>query len=115
MSNHIFKGSGVAIVTPMFEDGSVNYEEYGIRILRTREAVADHNLTEFIARIVNAGCIGKDNLGVICIIDGPDVCTGRLRLMRYYGNLHSRDVIDECGLTYIRSSENGYIAAVSCN
>ena len=29
MSNHIFKGSGVAIVTPMFEDGSVNYEEYG--------------------------------------------------------------------------------------
>ncbi len=29
MSNHIFKGSGVAIVTPMNEDGSVNFEEYG--------------------------------------------------------------------------------------
>ena len=29
MANHIFKGSGVAIVTPMFEDGSVNYDEYG--------------------------------------------------------------------------------------
>ena len=29
MSNHIFKGSGVAIVTPMYEDGSVNYDEYG--------------------------------------------------------------------------------------
>ena len=26
MANHIFKGSGVAIVTPMFEDGSVNYD-----------------------------------------------------------------------------------------
>ncbi len=29
MSNHIFKGSGVAIVTPMNADGSINYDEYG--------------------------------------------------------------------------------------
>ena len=29
MSDHIFTGSGVAIVTPMFDDGSINYEEYG--------------------------------------------------------------------------------------
>ena len=29
MADHIFTGSGVAIVTPMFDDGSVNYEEYG--------------------------------------------------------------------------------------
>ena len=29
MANHIFKGSGVAILTPMFEEGSVNYDEYG--------------------------------------------------------------------------------------
>ena len=29
MSNHIFTGSGVAVVTPMNEDGSINYEEYG--------------------------------------------------------------------------------------
>lgn len=29
MDDHIFKGSGVAIVTPMNSDGSVNYEEYG--------------------------------------------------------------------------------------
>lgn len=29
MSNHIFTGSGVAIVTPMNDDGSVNYDEYG--------------------------------------------------------------------------------------
>ncbi len=29
MAEHIFTGSGVAIVTPMFDDGSVNYEEYG--------------------------------------------------------------------------------------
>lgn len=29
MADHIFTGSGVAIVTPMNEDGSINYEEYG--------------------------------------------------------------------------------------
>lgn len=29
MANPIFKGSAVAIVTPMNNDGSVNYEEYG--------------------------------------------------------------------------------------
>ena len=29
MSNHIFTGSGVAIVTPMKSDGSVNYDEFG--------------------------------------------------------------------------------------
>ena len=29
MADHIFKGSAVAIVTPMFDDGKVNYEEYG--------------------------------------------------------------------------------------
>ena len=26
MSNHIFTGSGVALITPMKSDGSVNYE-----------------------------------------------------------------------------------------
>ena len=25
----IFKGAGVAIATPFFEDGSVNYDEFG--------------------------------------------------------------------------------------
>ena len=29
MADHIFTGSGVAIVTPMNSDGSVNYDEYG--------------------------------------------------------------------------------------
>ena len=29
MSDHIFTGSGVAIVTPMNSDGSVDYDEYG--------------------------------------------------------------------------------------
>ncbi len=29
MADHIFTGSGVAIVTPMNNDGSVNYDEYG--------------------------------------------------------------------------------------
>lgn len=29
MANHIFTGSGVAIVTPMNSDGSVNYEAFG--------------------------------------------------------------------------------------
>lgn len=29
MADHIFTGSAVAVVTPMFDDGKVNYEEYG--------------------------------------------------------------------------------------
>ena len=29
MSKHIFTGSGVALITPMHGDGSVNYEELG--------------------------------------------------------------------------------------
>lgn len=29
MKESIFKGSGVAIITPMYADGSINYEEYG--------------------------------------------------------------------------------------
>ena len=29
MADHIFTGSAVAIVTPMFSDGKINYEEYG--------------------------------------------------------------------------------------
>lgn len=29
MADHIFKGSAVAIVTPMNRDGSINFEEYG--------------------------------------------------------------------------------------
>ena len=29
MSNHIFTGSGVALITPMKSDGSVNYDVLG--------------------------------------------------------------------------------------
>lgn len=29
MSNHIFTGAGVAIVTPMYEDGSINFDKLG--------------------------------------------------------------------------------------
>lgn len=29
MSEHIFEGSGVAIITPMNPDGSVNFDELG--------------------------------------------------------------------------------------
>ena len=29
MANHIFTGSGVAIITPMKSDGSVNYDVLG--------------------------------------------------------------------------------------
>ena len=28
MKKKIFTGAGVAIITPMFEDGSINWEEY---------------------------------------------------------------------------------------
>ena len=29
MKKHIFTGAGVAIVTPMFPDGSINYDKLG--------------------------------------------------------------------------------------
>lgn len=32
MKKHVFTGAGVAIVTPMYEDGSINYEKFGEQI-----------------------------------------------------------------------------------
>ena len=28
MKKRIFTGTGIAIITPMFDDGSINYEEF---------------------------------------------------------------------------------------
>ena len=36
MSKHIFTGAGVALITPMHSDGSVNYEELA-RLLRNED------------------------------------------------------------------------------
>ena len=35
MKNPVFTGAGVAIITPMYEDGSINFDELG-RIIRPR-------------------------------------------------------------------------------
>ena len=35
MKNPVFTGAGVAIITPMYEDGSINFDELG-RIIRIR-------------------------------------------------------------------------------
>ena len=39
MKNPVFTGAGVAIITPMYEDGSVNFDELG-RIVEDQIAVA---------------------------------------------------------------------------
>ena len=35
MKKPVFTGAGVAIITPMYEDGSINFDELG-RIIRSR-------------------------------------------------------------------------------
>ena len=45
----IFKGAGVAIVTPMNEDGSVNYEKFGEYYKKAQElylAQLDNNVND---------------------------------------------------------------------
>ncbi len=51
MSDHIFTGSGVAIVTPMNSDGSVNYDEYGRLI--------DYQIENGIDSIIACGTTGE--------------------------------------------------------
>ncbi len=51
MSNHIFKGSGVAIVTPMYEDGKVNYDEYG--------RIIEFQIKNGIDAIITCGTTGE--------------------------------------------------------
>ena len=51
MADHIFTGSGVAIVTPMNNDGSVNYDEYGRLI--------DFQIENGIDAIIACGTTGE--------------------------------------------------------
>lgn len=51
MADHIFTGSGVAIVTPMFEDGSVNFEEYG--------RIIDYQIANGTDAIITCGTTGE--------------------------------------------------------
>jgi len=39
MKNPVFTGAGVAIITPMYEDGSINFDELG-RIIEDQIAPA---------------------------------------------------------------------------
>lgn len=51
MADHIFTGSGVAIVTPMNNDGSINYDEYG--------RIIDFQLENGIDAIIACGTTGE--------------------------------------------------------
>ena len=51
MADHIFTGSGVAIVTPMREDGSVNYEAFG--------ALIDYQIAHGTDAIITCGTTGE--------------------------------------------------------
>ena len=48
MNKHIFTGAGVALITPMHSDGSVNYEELA------REAVTFIDNVEATGRLYDA-------------------------------------------------------------
>ncbi len=51
MKNTVFKGAATAIITPMHEDGSVDYESYG--------RIIDWQIAEGIDAIVAAGTTGE--------------------------------------------------------
>ncbi len=51
MGNHIFTGSGVAIVTPMNNDGSINFEEYG--------KIIDYQIENGTDAIITCGTTGE--------------------------------------------------------
>ncbi len=51
MKNTVFKGAATAIITPMHEDGSVDYESYG--------KIIDWQIAEGIDAIVAAGTTGE--------------------------------------------------------
>lgn len=61
MSDHIFTGSGVAIVTPMNSDGSVNYDEYGKLI--------DYQIENGIDSIIACGTTGES-----AVMDAKEHC-----------------------------------------
>ena len=37
MKNPVFTGAGVAIITPMYEDGSINFDELGLSLIHISE------------------------------------------------------------------------------
>ena len=61
MSDHIFTGSGVAIVTPMNSDGSVNYDEYG--------RIIDFQIEKGTDAIIACGTTGES-----AVMDAKEHC-----------------------------------------
>ena len=61
MADHIFTGSGVAIVTPMNSDGSVNYDEYG--------RIIDFQINNGTDAIIACGTTGES-----AVMDAKEHC-----------------------------------------
>ena len=61
MADHIFTGSGVAIVTPMNSDGSVNYDEYG--------KIIDFHIENGTDAIIACGTTGES-----AVMDAKEHC-----------------------------------------
>ena len=61
MADHIFTGSGVAIVTPMNADGSINYDEYG--------RIIDFQIDNGTDAIVACGTTGES-----AVMDADEHC-----------------------------------------
>ena len=82
MKNPVFTGAGVAIITPMYEDGSINFDELGRivedQIARGTDAIVICGTTgecstmtdeEQRNLLVGLSQVVLDQLGIACLLD----------------------------------------------
>lgn len=91
MKKQIFKGAGVAIVTPMFEDGSINYEQLGNLI--------DFQIENHTDAIIICGTTGEsatmtDNEHVDCISFAVKHTNGRIPVIAGAGSNDTRYAVE---------------------
>lgn len=68
----IFKGAGVAIVTPMNEDGSVNYEKFGELIEFDIPYLRLNNM-EHVDEVLDTFLAEDNTMLLECLIDPMDL------------------------------------------
>ena len=92
MKNPVFTGAGVALITPMYEDGSINFDELGrivlpIELRRTLGIEEKDRIEIFvdgesiILRKYQPACIFCDNAKDIINYKGKNICPDCIRAM----------------------------------
>lgn len=92
MGQNIFKGLGIALVTPFNEDGSVDYQS-----LRSLVEYQIENGADFLCILATTGeapCLTKDEKDKITELV-KEVNKGRIKILKYCGGNNTRAVVDE--------------------